>query len=618
MSFRARHRGVAHFRKLVSEFSVGIGKGKQRSAHLTAPSSGLVQDPGALRAALEELRTHEEELAVANEEMHVQLDELSLSNARAYAERDRYRELFDVAPDSYFVTDRMGAIRDVNAAAGAMLDIETRFLLGKPLAAVVDAADTRVLRDAVGTLRSTTSAEIEIRFKPRNGEPRWHAVKGVNIEQNAAILWISRDIQAAHDRAAALLTANEGLGIDVVVGTRELERANRDKVELLERERHLRAHLEGEQIAKDRFLAVLSRDLRAPLNAVLGWTQLLRREKLDESARDRGLATIERNAHAQLRLLEELLDISRVSAEQPQLERMPVELRGVVTRTVGALAGEAAERKVEVRAVLGDDELHVSGDRRRLARVVTNLLSNALKFTPGGGTIAVTLEHDGATVRLAVTDSGRGIEPERLPHIFEAFRSSSDERPGTYDEPGLGLGLYVVRGIVLMHGGHVVAESLGLGAGARFVMSLPLAGATTRASKDFFDRDQHDSLEGLHVLVVDDDDDARELMAALLRHRGALVDVAADVSTAIRAFAISQPDVLVSDVAMPGRSGLELVRELRARATTTASMIAVSGFTSIDDVEQALDAGFDMHVAKPVDPEDLVRAVQDAARLRVR
>jgi PAS domain S-box-containing protein len=627
MTVRARQRGLAQFRKLVDDFGVGVVEGRARSARLTAPSADLVQDPDALREALEELRTHQEELSVADEEMRVQLEELSMSNGRIHTERDRYRELFDVAPDAYFVTDRMGAIRDVNAAGAAMLGIETRFLLGKPLAAVVDAADTRMLRDAVSTLRNSPSAEIEIRFKPRGGELRWYAVKGVSVEQNTALLWIARDVHAYRERTDSLTTTNGELGVDAVVRTRQLERANKDKNELLERERDLRARLEDEQRAKDRFLAVLSRDLRAPLNAVLGWTQLLRREKLDESARDRGLATIERNAHAQLRLLEELRDISRLGVDHAQVERGPVELRALATGVVAAAAAEAAVRKVEIRVALGDEDLLVAGDRSRLERVVSNLVSNALKFTPTAGTITLTLDHDGATVRLVVADNGRGIKPERLPHVFDAFRGSSGETATTYDGLGHGLGLYVARGIVLMHGGEVVAESAGPGAGARFVVSLPLANASkaranvaTRAGKAPqapLARGRREGLEGLRVLVVDDDDDARELMAAILRHHGATVDVAANVSAAVQAFAIAQPDVLVSDVVMPGRSGLELARELRARPTTTASMIAVSGFTSPDEVERALDAGFDMHVAKPVDPEDLVRAVRDAALLRV-
>jgi len=620
MTVNARPRGLARFRSLVQDFSEAIVEGKERTQHLAVPSGDLVHDPEALREALEELRAHQEELSVADEEMHVQLEELSVAHTRVHAERDRYRELFDAAPDAYFVTDRVGVIRDVNAAGATMLGIEPRFLLGKPLTALVDAADTRLLRDAMSALRGRASAGLELRLKPRTSDARWHSVKGVNVEQGSAILWIARDVQEHHDASAALSSASQAL--DVATRQRELERANRDRAELLERERHLRVRLEEEHVAKDRFLSVLSHDLRAPLNAVLGWTQLLRREKLDESARDRGLATIERNARAQLRLLEELLDLSRLARGGAQLERFPVELRELVQRPIEGVAAEAGERKVEVRVALGEEALLVAGDRRRLEQVVSNLLSNALKFTPPGGRVTLTLDHDGTTARLEVADTGRGIAPDLLPRVFDAFHDASTDY-GTSSE-GLGLGLYVVRQVVTMHGGEVVAESPGIGLGSRFVATLPLAGASkarlpARAAHGAVPPDgpRADLLDGLSVLVVDDEDDARELMAAVLRQRGAVVTVAADVRSALQAFSISQPDVLVSDMAMPGRSGLDLARELRSRPMTTAAMIVVSGFTSPEDVVSSLEAGFDMHVAKPVDPDDLVDAVRDAARLRV-
>ena len=296
------------------------------------------------------------------------------------------------------------------------------------------------------------------------------------MEQGSAILWIARDVQQHHDATAALSSTGKALG-GVATRESELERANRDKAELLERERHLRAQLEDEHAAKDRLLSMLARDLRAPLNAVLGWTQLLRREKLDESARDRGLATIERNARALLRLVEELLDISRMARGGAQLERFPVELRELVQRVVEGVATEARERKVDVRLALGEEALLVAGDRRRLEQVTSHLLSNALKFTPPGGTITFTLDHDGATARLVVADSGQGITPDLLPHVFDPFHDGSTDYGGASYE-ALGLGLYIVRQFVIMHGGEVVAESQGFGHGSRFVVTLPLASAS--------------------------------------------------------------------------------------------------------------------------------------------
>jgi PAS domain S-box-containing protein len=619
MTAKARPRGLEHFKILVHDFSEGVVEGKLRTDRLT--SSASEAGPSDHLEALDELRRQQEELAVADEEMRMQLEELSGANARVHGERDRYRELFDVAPDAYFITDHVGAIRDVNPEASRMLGIEARFLAGKPLAVLVDAADTRVLRGAMSALATTTtSTSLEIRFKPRTGKPRWHTVKGVNVEQNTAVLWIARDIQAHHEEADALASTNSALGENIATRTRELERANRDNHELLERERRLRKQLEDEHAAKDRLLTMLSRDLRVPINAVLGWTQLLRREKLDENARNRGLAMIERNASAQLRLLEELLDISRFGPGSVQLERIPVDLRALAQRGIEAIAAEANERGVAVRTALAAERVLVPGDRRRLEQVLANLLSNALKFTPRGGSVTVALEHDDTTATLVVTDTGRGIPTDVLPHVFAAFQRRATGDSSASDD-GTGLGLYIAQQLVDAHGGRIVAESDGASAGSRFVVSLPLArhaAARPVAEPAPAISPRAGALEGVRVLVLDDDADSRELTATVLRLRGAVVAVASDVDAALHAFAVSPPDVLVSVVAMTGRSGLDRARQLRAHPTATTALVAVSGFTSPEQVAAALDAGFDLHLAKPVEPQELVDAVREAARLRGR
>lgn len=622
MTVKARPRGLAHFRAAVRGFSDAVVEGKSRADVLASPSTNLQQDPAALREALEELRTHQEELAAADEEMRAQVEELARASARIHSERDRYHELFDVAPDPYFVTDRLGVVRDLNTAAAAMLGIEVRFLVGKPLAALVDPADTRPLRTALNTLRTEGATELELRFKPRGGQMVWHSLKGVNVEQNAAVLWMARDVHRYHEHAAILASSNEHLSQSVASRTNDLERANRDKDELLARERRLRTQLESEHVAKDRFLAVLSHDLRAPLNAVLGWTQLLRREKLDESARDRALATIERNARAQLRLVEELLDISRFAADKVQLERVPVDFRELVQRAAEGISVEARERKVDLECKLCAAPLVVAGDRRRLEQVMSNLLSNSLKFTPAGGVVRLTLDQDGSYARVVVEDTGRGIAPELLPHVWEPFRQANADYASMQN--GLGLGLYIVRQAVEMHGGDVRAESTGSGKGASFVVRLPLSSADhprhARGGEYAADATQRTpadtkTLQGLRVLVVDDEDDARELTAAILRQRGAIVSLVGDALAALHAVAVSCPDVIVSDVAMPGKSGLDLARDLRS-SRTRPTLVALSGFTSPEEVETALDAGFDIHVAKPVEPQELVDALRDAARLR--
>lgn len=403
-----------------------------------------------------------------------------------------------------------------------------------------------------------------------------------------------------------------------VARQRELERKNRDNGELLERERRLRAQLEEQHAAKDRFLRMLSRELRAPLNSVLGWTQLLRREKLDESARDRALATIERNARAQLELVEELLDISHLAAEHASLARVAVDLHDVTLGTVARASTDVRRREgVTVRADVCEDRLLVAGDRRRLERVVENLLANAFERTPAGGEVTVTLDGDDARARLRVSDTGPPIARERLVRVFDTLTQADADYGVAYES--LGLGLYVARQLVLVHGGRVTAESSELAGGASFVVELPLGGVDSQRGGEVVQRDPAvpDLLEGLAVLVVDDDADSRELAALILRQRGAAVAVAGDVGAALQAFALAPPDVLVSDLAMPVRSGIDLVRELRARTTATkTAMIAMSGLSSPEEVDDALSAGFDMHLGKPVDPADLVSAVRDAALLR--
>jgi len=632
MTVKARPRGVLHFEENVRELTATIAAANLRTAKLRGPSVDLAQDPEVLREALEELRVHQEELAVANEELRAQLDELTGATARIDVERDRYRRLFDLTPDSYFVTDRHGAIRDLNGAASRMLDIEAQFLQGKPLAVLVDAADSRMLREAINTLVSKPSVGLELRFKRRKGDPEWHTLKGVVLDEENALLWFARSVHAEHEMRVALAGSNH----DAKVAARsaheaELARANRDMEDMLARERRLRVQLEQEHVAKDRFLAVLSHDLRAPLNAVLGWTQLLRRETLDHAARDRALAAVEKNAQAQLRLVEELLDISRIGADNVQVERAPVVLDELVRQTIDAVATTARERGVELTSALDSDRLIVAGDRRRLGQALSNLLSNALKFTPSGGHVTLELQRDEHEARIVVTDDGQGIAKDLLPHLFDPFRQAADH--GTA-QGALGLGLYIVRQCVQMHGGRVLAESDGIGRGTRFTLVLPLAeayvppgGAPSARTASEAGPDAPSSvprrvesgvLEGVRVLVVDDEADARELMAAILRHHGAIVSVAGDVPAALHTFDAAPPDVVLSDIALPGRSGLDLARDLRSRTKLDATLVAVSGFAAPEQVDSALAAGFDFHMAKPVDPAELIAIIREAARLRMR
>ena len=624
MTVKAKPRGVAQFEATVRELSEQVAKARLRTARMegatTDRDKDLPHDPTALREALEEIRVHQEELAVADEALRAQLDALGHSNLRARAERDRYQQLFDLAPDAYFVTDRLGVIRDANASGARILAIEARFLIGKPLAALIDIADTRTLREGIEMLRTKPAIELEVRLRPRNAEPHWYILKAVPIEAETALLWIAHDVHARH---AASVRESPPTSVRIA----ELERVNRDLEELLQRERRLREELASADAAKDRFIAVLSHDLRAPLNAVLGWTQLLRREPLDQSARDRALATIEQNAQAQIRLIEELLDVSRIAGNKMQLERTTLDLTGLVRRSVDAVLPHATECGVDVNAVIGSGIL-VVGDRRRLEQAMANLLSNALKFTPRGGRVTVVLERDGQSARITAQDTGRGIAPEYLPSLFDPFRQVGDHTTPRDGRSGWvpgerGLGLYVVHRAVEMHGGSVSVQSDGVGRGARFTVLLPLVASSAPPAPSFADGARAGgpellSLEGVRVLVVDDDDDSRELLAALLRQAGALVTAASDVATALHAFQTSAPAVVVTEVGMRGHGSLDLMRELGARNDGGAAFVAIGGNAGQDDVEHVLAAGFDVHVAKPIDPAELVAALVSLAGARNR
>jgi PAS domain S-box-containing protein len=595
MSIRIRRRGAGAFADRVESFTASLKAEGARAAKLLGPRPTLEQDPNALREALEEMRIQHEELMVAEEELRAQLDELGRMGLRLEAERERYADLFERAPDAYLVTDRFGVIRDANAAAVQLFCLELRYLRGKPISAFVDPAAVRTMNDALDTLERGVSRLIELGIRPRGGG-QIPVVAHVSLtSRGQRLLWNIREATIPPTPTDA---------------SHDLARALRDKEELLGRERRTREELERANRAKDRFIAVLSHDLRAPLNAILGWTQLLRREVLDQAARSRAFETIERNARTQAKLIEELLDISRMAADRIQLALAPIDAGALVQRVVEGALPKAAELGLEL-AFSVEPNLTVICDRQRIEQVMTNLLSNAMKYTPAGGRIDVEVKRDGGHVRIVVRDTGNGIAPGMLPHIFEMY---TQERNYSSSRSGLGLGLYIVKQLVELHDGSVSAESEGEGRGATFTVLLPLHDEVVAAPSELA-VEPPVALRNLRVLVVDDEEDSRELMATILRRAGADVACAGGVKAAIDLFDTWTPDVVVSDLAMPGGDGCELISTLRRKDPTFAAL-AVSGFTAERDTDRALAAGFDVHVGKPVDAAELVEAVYEASRLR--
>jgi PAS domain S-box-containing protein len=375
---------------------------------------------------------------------------------------------------------------------------------------------------------------------------------------------------------------------------------------------------------KDEFLAVLSHELRTPLTAMLGWARLLRMGRLDAARTRQGLETIERNTWMQARLIDDLLDVSRIVAGKFQLDHRPVDLVSVVADAVESQRRTAEAGRVVVSTALDPSAARVLGDTVRLEQVVGNLVSNALKFTPPDGRVDVRLERTGTNARITVSDTGGGIEPDVLPHVFDRFRqadSSATRRHG-----GLGLGLAIVRHLVELHGGCVRAESAGTGQGATFTVELPLLsarperGELVRLDVTGPHADQPPRLDGVRILVVDDHPDTRHYLELVLESAGAVVAVAASTPDALARLRETETDVLLSDLGMPGADGFELMRAVRdrerRRGDAPLPAVALTAYASGEDRARALEAGFDLHVVKPLTPRDLVDAVVRAVRLR--
>lgn len=373
---------------------------------------------------------------------------------------------------------------------------------------------------------------------------------------------------------------------------------------------------------KNEFLSTLSHELRTPLNAISAWVQLLRMSR-PEGEIAHGLEVIGRNVKAQTRLIEDLLDLSRITAGKIRLDLRPILLRSVVEAAADALRPVVEEKGLSFSCHLDAAASTVRGDSERLQQVIWNLLSNAAKFTPSGGAITVRLTSDECWVRVSVTDTGEGIEPQFLPHVFDRFRqadSSSSRHHG-----GLGIGLTIVRHIVGLHGGTVTADSLGKGHGATFVITLPLAllpaNVTPGVVEDRSDpADPIDgphpsnSLNGCRVLLVDDDSDARQGLTVMLERHHAQVAGASSAATALEIAPSFRPDVVITDLAMPEQDGFSLLRELRqlpAEQGGEVPTIALTAYARPEDRKRVMEAGFNAHVAKPINPAELLRVVRE-------
>jgi signal transduction histidine kinase/DNA-binding response OmpR family regulator len=399
----------------------------------------------------------------------------------------------------------------------------------------------------------------------------------------------------------------------------ERKQAEKERSKLLIREQAARAEAEAANRTKDEFLATLSHELRTPLTAVLGWAHLLRSGKLTDETAAGALETIERNARAQSQLIDDLLDVSRIITGKLNLETRPIELAPIVEAAINSVRPAAQAKNIQLQAELNPATGLVAGDASRLQQVVWNLFSNSIKFTPRNGQVNVRLKRSNSHAEIMVSDTGQGISQEFLPHVFDRFRQADGTTTRTHG--GLGLGLAIVRHLVELHGGTVRADSPGAGQGATFTVNLPLINSgmddseAERAHSAPVEVEApvlNSLLDGLRVLVVDDEVDTCDLVAAVLARGGAEVRTAATAAEALEALERWIPDVLISDIGMPFEDGYTLikkVRELDAKQPGWIPALALTAYASVEDRMRALSAGFQMHMTKPLDPNELLTVV---------
>lgn len=446
--------------------------------------------------------------------------------------------------------------------------------------------------------------EVEYRVRTAAGEYHWLVDHGVPLYDGA----------------------REFMGfVGSCVDDTDRRAAEEERTRLLASERAARMEAERLNRTKDEFLATLSHELRTPLNAILGWSQLLGQDALEGEELKQGIETIERNARAQARIIEDLLDMSRIIAGKVRLEIQEVSLDKTVEAAIESVRLAATAKEIQLDKHVHELPAHVSGDPDRLQQIVWNLLSNAIKFTPRHGRVSVSVRQVQSSVEIEVRDNGPGIPPEMLPHLFERFwqANASVARP----HGGLGLGLAIAKHLVELHGGTISAESPGGGQGATFRVLLPIAMVRAPLEETTYARAerlrvetlhpvQRLSLRGVRVLVVDDDDDGRDLLKRILRENGAEVESAASGEDALVLLERDPPDVLISDIGMPGLDGYALMRRVRALSRERGGCVpavALTAFARNDDRRQAVEAGYQAHLAKPVEVSELVTLITQLA-----
>ncbi len=488
--------------------------------------------------------------------------------------------------------------------------------------------DREPARTAVDTAlanRGGYDVEYRVRHPKKSGSWVWIASKGHGIYADdgsvVGMMGLVQDVstrktneETLREQAEALRTLNE-----IAQKARaEAERAAAEK------ERLYRQAEESSRL-KEEFLATISHELRTPLSAILGWARMLRLGQLSPNDTTKALDTIERNARAQAQLVDDLLDVSRIITGKLRMDVRPADPNSFIDAAVEAVRPAADAKGVRVQKVVDTGLLSIPGDPVRLQQVVWNLLSNAIKFTPRDGRVQVRSERVNSHLEIVVSDTGQGISPDFLPHVFDRFRQADQKTSRQHG--GMGLGLAIVRHLVELHGGHVRADSEGEGKGATFTVMLPISpvyhvdstgGRVHPGARDLLPpADTTDRLDGLRILVVDDEADTRDLLKQGLEYCGATVKVVGSAAEAIDLLQISVPDILISDIGMPGTDGYDFIRQVRKLSPQRGgkvAAIALTAYTRVEDRLQALRAGYDMHVPKPVELTELIAVAATVVR----
>jgi two-component system CheB/CheR fusion protein len=562
-----------------------IAELRQRATRLVtkmAPKEAKPAPTGEDRLR-QELEIHQMELELQNEE---------LRNARVELEAglDRYTQLFDFAPIGYATLGPDGTIRELNHAGASML-FETRMrLIGRRFVHLIAPYDRALFNDLLRNVLQSDTREVREFDLLRIGEERT-VVRFTAVTLAGAV--------------PTILLAYE----DITTEKRAEERLLRADAALREADRR-----------KDEFLAILSHELRTPLSALLLHGQLLRHGNLSDEKRQRAVEAIERAARTQARLVEDLLDISRIVAGKMSMRMEAVSLTNVIRQAVEGVTEAALKKRVDIIVDLPRTLSPMTGDAERLRQAVANLLTNAVKFTPTAGEVRLRVHEAQGRVQIQVQDTGAGFDPAFLPQIFDRF--SQADRTVTRSTGGLGLGLSIARSIVEAHHGSIRAVSPGRGKGSTFTIVLPVDGAleagVTRPSVPA-SRPDTKNIHGLRLLVVEDDDGTRETLTEVLTLAGADVRGAEGSEEAMRVLRDFQPDVFVCDIAMPGEDGCSLLQRVRAYGGLSGGSVravALTAFATDEDRARTREAGFETHLVKPVDLDDLVAAVARLAPVR--